>query len=120
MSRRRPFKPFNPEQGPWLIWSNHWGRWHCRNSTGGAAGYTDDIANAGVFDEQKAREYHDPPPYRRDEAVPFSKAFAKLDARLVAMTAERDALADKIAAAKAVIAAKAQALPPQAKEETQP
>lgn len=78
-----------------------------RSSAGGAAGYTDDIASAGIFDEEKARQYHDPPPYRRDEAVPFAKAFDKLEARLGAMTAERDAFANKIATAKAVVAQRA-------------
>jgi len=100
MARRKPFKPINPDAGPWMIWSHHWSRWHRRSSDGGAAGYTDDITQAGIFDFEKAREYHDPPPYRRDEAVPVSRAFDQLDAALAAKTAERDALAEKIADAK--------------------
>lgn len=43
----------------WLIWSIKWNAWHRRSSTGGAAGYTDNLAYAGVFSIAMARAYHD-------------------------------------------------------------
>ena len=43
----------------WLIWSIKWGAWHRRSSTGGAAGYTDNLAHAGLFPFSIARSYHD-------------------------------------------------------------
>ena len=43
----------------WLIWSRYHNAWHQRSSTGGAAGYTNDIARAGLFDRKKADEYND-------------------------------------------------------------
>lgn len=58
----------------WLIWSMYHKRWHCRSSTGGAAGYTSDILEAGIFETRKAREYHDGV---RDRAIHASKAFHK-------------------------------------------
>lgn len=97
MAKRLPrFKPFDPAAGPWLIWSHHWNCWHQRSSEGGASGYTDDIAQAGVFDERMARAYHDPPPHRRDEAVPARKAIKQAEARLAIMDAERAAFAVKV------------------------
>lgn len=99
--RKGPFKPFDPSAGPWLIWSHHWGCWHMRSSTGGAAGYTSDISQAGVFDEKTARAYHDPPPYRRDEAIPAKRALQQARLRLAAMDAERAAFAAKVERLKA-------------------
>jgi len=98
------WKPLDPTEGPWLIWSRYWSRWHRRSPEGHAAGYTDDIAHAGVFDEKMARAYHDPPPHRRDEAVPLSHVADKMEARLGQMTAERDALAERIHAMRAKLA----------------
>jgi hypothetical protein len=44
----------------WLIWSHYHAAWHRRCSdTGGACGYTGDIAEAGLFPRSKALEYHD-------------------------------------------------------------
>lgn len=43
----------------WLIWSRKWRLWHRRDSEGRAAGYTDSIAEAGLFDRAKAAAYHD-------------------------------------------------------------
>lgn len=103
-ARKRPWKAFDPAKGPWLIWSYHWNCWHMSSSTGSAAGYTNDIAQAGLFDERTARAYHDPPPHRRDEAVPARKAIKELHGRLGALTAARDAFAAKVASVEAALA----------------
>lgn len=95
--KRMPkWKPFDETAGPWLIWSRHWGCWHRRSSSGGAAGYTSDIAQAGLFDEKVARAYHDPPPHRRDEAIPAAKIIRQLRERLAELDAERAEFAAKV------------------------
>jgi hypothetical protein len=98
--RRR--RPVNEAEGPWLIWSHYWGSWHRRSDTGGAAGYTNDVAQAGVFDFAKAREYHDYQfPNGRDEAVPRHRVKKLLQARAKELEAERqkiDALIAEVAA----------------------
>jgi hypothetical protein len=43
----------------WLIWSREWRAWHRRSSCGGACGYTNDIAEAGLFPRPEAVAYHD-------------------------------------------------------------
>lgn len=93
------FRPFQADKGPWLIWSYYWNCWHVRSSTGGAAGYTSDLAQAGVFDEATARGYHDTGPrrHRRDVSIPAARVKAAMLHRLAQMTAERDAFADVIA-----------------------
>lgn len=43
----------------WLIWSRYHGAWHRRSADGGACGYTNDIAQAGLFVRAKANSYND-------------------------------------------------------------
>ena len=88
------FRPFQADKGPWLIWSYHWNCWHRRSSDGGAAGYTNDVAQAGVFDERVARAYHDAGPrkYRRDVSVPAAKVAASLAHAAAVKRAEADAI----------------------------
>jgi hypothetical protein len=43
----------------WLIYSMAHKCWHCRSNSGGANGYTDDLLVAGLFETNKARQYHD-------------------------------------------------------------
>jgi hypothetical protein len=80
----RKWKPLDEAGGPWLIRSHYHGAWHRRSSTGGANGYTTDILQAGVFDFAKAKQYHDPPPYRRDEAIPAARVIKDMEAALLA------------------------------------
>lgn len=96
----------DPKGGPWLIWSNHWGRWHRRSDDGGACGYTDDIAQAGLFEYPKANEYHDGPG-GRDEAKPAWSVAHQLRERrrqirrdLRALDAKIDDLSTRAARAK--------------------
>lgn len=52
--------PVTPEsERCWLIWSRKWRAWHRRDGAGRAAGYTTDIAEAGLFPFSKAHAYHD-------------------------------------------------------------
>lgn len=97
------YRPFDESAGPWLIWSHHWGRWHVRSATGGAAGYTSDIASAGVFDASAAKAYHDSPPHRRDEAIPARRAVKGLETRLAEMDAERARFADTVEKVRAAL-----------------
>ncbi|AOR77195.1 hypothetical protein [Novosphingobium resinovorum] len=55
----RKLVPTPADQHCWLIWSIKWHMWHRRGSTGGASGYTRDIAEAGLFPFSKASAYHD-------------------------------------------------------------
>lgn len=49
-----------PDSREWLIWSHYHALWHRRDSTtGGACGYTADIAQAGLFERAKADSYND-------------------------------------------------------------
>jgi hypothetical protein len=58
----------------WLIWSHYHALWHRRCSdTGGACGYTADIAEAGLFPRSKALGYHDG---ERNEPFHFSEKLA--------------------------------------------
>lgn len=43
----------------WLIWSRKWNCWHRRSTQGGACGYTDDLAQAGLFERRTADAYND-------------------------------------------------------------
>lgn len=105
--------PVNPDEGPWLIWSHYWGRWHRRSEDGGASGYTDDIARAGVFDFDKARAYHDREiKHGRNEAIPAARTIVELEGRLESLTAERDAFAEKVEQFRAAIASARRTGPP--------
>lgn len=95
MTRRRKItRPVREDEGPWLIRSHYWSSWHRKSADGGAAGYTDDIAHAGVFGFEKARAYHDLNIARpRDEAIPVRRHLRAMRARLQELTDERDAFA---------------------------
>jgi hypothetical protein len=55
----RELTPTPEEVRCWLIWSRKWNLWHRRSADGGACGYTDSIAEAGLFPFSKANAYHD-------------------------------------------------------------
>ena len=95
--------------GPWLIRSHYWNCWHRRSAEGGACGYTDDIAKAGVFELAKAREYHDEFG-GRDEAIPVQRVVADLNRRLAELAAEQNAIAATISRVSGCAAASRQAL----------
>jgi hypothetical protein len=100
----------DPTEGPWLIRSHYWGRWHRRGHDGGACGYTDDIAEAGIFGLDKAASYHDwQTPNGRNEAIPTKRYAKQMAARLREMEAERDAYAAKLATLKAATPPKQEA-----------
>src|SRR3546814_12557665 len=61
----RKLKPTPDGSREWLIWSKYHNAWHRRSASGGACGYTNDIADAGVFDRAKAAVYND------DRNTPF-------------------------------------------------
>jgi hypothetical protein len=63
----------------WLIWSHYHGAWHCRSAQGGACGYTDDIARAGLFERAKANDYNDGD---RNEAFHFSEKLPLVEAAI--------------------------------------
>ncbi|UPT53177.1 hypothetical protein [Synechococcus phage Ssp-JY42] len=88
------FRPFNPAQGPWLIWSYYHNCWHRRSSDGGAAGYTNDVACAGIFDERVARMYHEdgPKAHRRNVSIPAAMVAATLRHKAAEKRAEADAI----------------------------
>lgn len=50
---------FDPERGPFLIWSRKRKLWHRRDEDGGARGYASIIPEAGLFDAKTALEYCD-------------------------------------------------------------
>lgn len=105
-SAKGRFYPIKPDQGPWLIWSYKWSLWHRRSSTGGAAGYTDDIVGAGVFDLATASAYHDRPPHRTDVAIPAAKAIDEMKRRADKMTADAEriyTLADTLATVRTAL-----------------
>lgn len=60
----------------WLIWSNKWGCWYRDNCTG----YTNDIAQAGLYDRTTAAQHYvDGPKACRDvEPFPLSTVRAML------------------------------------------
>ncbi|WP_133255220.1 hypothetical protein [Phenylobacterium kunshanense] len=96
------FRPFQAERGPWLIWSYYHNCWHRRSSDGTACGYTNDVTQAGVFDERTARAYHDTAPkrWRRDVSIPAFKVAAALKHAAI----EKRAEAERIEAVLAEIA----------------
>lgn len=96
-------EPLQESDGPWLIRSHHWGRWHRRSEDGGACGYTDDLSKAGVFGFDMASAYHEPSG-GRDEAIPVSRVLAEMDELLRQMQAGCDAFAAKIASIREVVA----------------
>src|SRR3546814_2521470 len=55
----RKLKPTPDGAREGLIWSKYHNAWHRRSESGGACGYTNDIADAGVFDRAKAAVYND-------------------------------------------------------------
>lgn len=90
------FRPFQADKGPWLIWSYYHNCWHRRSAEGGACGYTNDVTQAGVFDEATARAYHDTEPkrWRRNVSIPA----AKVAGALKHAAAEKRAEAERIEA----------------------
>lgn len=65
----------------WLIWSRYHGSWHRRDeTTGGACGYTTNIAEAGLFPRDKAESYNDGD---RNEAFHVSEKTGQLRAAYV-------------------------------------
>lgn len=87
----------------YLIWSHKWGRWHRRTEDGTAAGYTADIAQAGIFDRAKALQYHEARVekciYRMNSVVHVRDQIAALKARAAEIRAEAvqaEALADML------------------------
>ena len=77
------------DQFCWLIWSIKWNAWHRRSSTGGAAGYTDNIAHAGLFPFSTARAYHDG---EVNEAYHASATVDRVDREIADLDARRAAL----------------------------
>lgn len=53
----------------WLIWSNKWGCWYRAKSSG----YTDDIAQAGLYTREEAAKHMQPPgtPKKHRDTEPF-------------------------------------------------
>lgn len=94
--------------GPWLIRSHYWGRWHRRSEDGGACGYTDDILNAGIFGRDKAEAYHDEFG-GRDEAIPVERVISDLEHSLAEMDAARAAAAAKVQQVRAALTNSTQA-----------
>ena len=80
----------------WFIWSKKWNCWHRRSESGGACGYTDDIAQAGIFVRAKAVEYHDG---YDNEAFHVSERLAQIDRRIAAHRTEADLIANLASAA---------------------
>lgn len=70
-----------------LIWSEKWGCWHRRSTAGGAAGYTDDICQAGIFETATALAYGNEPTINR--AVPAAEALPALHKRLAEIEEQR-------------------------------
>ena len=83
----------------WLIWSNKWGCWYRDN----CHGYTDDIAQAGLYDrETAAKHYIDGPKrYRNVEPFPLSVVRSMLLRRKHQITREANAAVARINAALA-------------------
>ncbi len=75
----------------WLIWSRYHAAWHCRDEGGRAAGYTADIARAGLFPRDKASSYNDGDrnePFHVSEKMPLIRAaIAQHDKALAALRA---------------------------------
>lgn len=89
---------FREHEGPWLIWSHVHNCWHRKTPSGSAAGYTDDITEAGIFtDVNVARSYHDTGPkrFRRDTTIPTQRAKKLMHQELDRLTEKRDAFARK-------------------------
>lgn len=76
----------------WLIWSKYWRAWHRKSVAGGASGYTDDIAEAGLFPRSVAVQYNDDrdtPYHVCEKAFLIDAAIRKHDAALTKLTAIR-------------------------------
>jgi hypothetical protein len=71
-----------------LIWSLKWSLWHCRDQDGRAAGYTSDVARAGLFEERVASSFAREPTVNR--AVPAAEAVEHLRTRLTELALERE------------------------------
>jgi hypothetical protein len=72
----------------WLIWSKYWRAWHRKSRQGGACGYTDDIAEAGLFPREMAVAYNDDrdTPYHVSEKMfLITAAIAKHEAALASL-----------------------------------
>lgn len=80
----------------WLIWSRYWRAWHRKSASGGANGYTDDIARAGLFPRSMASAYHDGD---RDEAFHVSEKMAEISRALTMHDVAIDSLRALVAAA---------------------
>lgn len=78
-----------PDSREWLIWSRYHRAWHRRSSGGGACGYTNDIASAGLFIRAKASEYHDGD---RNEAFHASEVMPQLRAAMTQLEEGRSNL----------------------------
>jgi hypothetical protein len=73
-----------PGSREWLIWSRYHHAWHRRDEEGCAAGYTGDIAQAGIFDREKAASYHDGD---RNEALHISDKMPEIEAEIAKLEA---------------------------------
>lgn len=94
----------NEDDGPWFIRSHYHNAWHCRGSEGGANGYTDDLAKAGLFNYDVALKYNDwGEPGGRDEAVPAKSQIAALEKGAEKTAEELAELEDRIRLIKAKI-----------------
>lgn len=90
--RRTRWRPKKLDTAPddsreWLIWSRYHHAWHRRSFSGGAAGYTTNIIEAGIFGTRKAREYHDG---TRNCAIHITKQAAKIRKAVAVMQARHD------------------------------
>lgn len=94
---KKRFRAVKEGEGPFLIWSMHWNAWHMRSSAGGAAGYTSDIAQAGIFEFKTANAYNDKPPSARDRAIPVAKAMKAMLYRLSQLRTDAGLYAARIA-----------------------
>lgn len=84
-----------------LIWSNYHRAWHRRSREGGACGYTDRLADAGLFEASKAHAYGGNQE-RRDKAIPAAEIRHKAELAI-------GDYEDRIEKLKAIIAAGAPA-----------
>lgn len=87
----RKLKPTPDGSREWLIWSKYWNAWHRRSESGGACGYTGDIAEAGLFPRSKAASYNDD----RNTPMHVSEVMDKIQASI----AERAQQADELQSA---------------------
>lgn len=92
----------------WLIWSNKWNCWY-RDK---CAGYTNDIAQAGLYDRETAAQHYvdGPPRYRDVEPFPLSVVRAMLTRRRAEIQADA---AGRLARIDAALAGHLSATAPQ-------